>query len=76
MTERVTVDARGTVCPSPLLELIKTIKVINIGEEIEILTSDIGSAKDIPVWATKVGHTMGEVTKFADHWSVVVIKEK
>ena len=76
MAERTTIDARGAFCPGPLMELIAALKLINIGDEVEILSSDKGSVSDIPEWVSKVGHTMGEVNELGDHWSVVVIKAK
>lgn len=51
-----TVDARGTACPGPLLAAKKAIGEINSGEIMEILSSDEGTKKDIPKWATKKGH--------------------
>ncbi|PHS78412.1 MAG: hypothetical protein COB59_07285 [Rhodospirillaceae bacterium] len=76
MAERTAIDARGAFCPEPLMKLIATFQLIEIGDEIEILTTDKGSVNDIPEWVSKVGHTMGDVTEMGDHWSVVVIKAK
>ena len=51
-----TIDARGTACPGPLLAAKKAIGEIKSGEVMEILSSDEGTKKDIPKWATKKGH--------------------
>lgn len=51
-----TVDARGSFCPGPLMELIKSIQEVPVGTVLDVLSSDKGSAKDIPAWAQKVGH--------------------
>ena len=58
MGERKVIDARGTFCPGPLMELIAGIKLVEVGDEIEVLSSDKGSASDIPEWINKVGHEM------------------
>lgn len=61
MTEVViskSLDARGSFCPGPLMELIKGIKVSQIGDIIEVLSSDKGSATDIPEWVKKMGHEL------------------
>ncbi len=50
------VDARGTACPGPLLAAKKAIGEIRGGQIMEILSSDEGTKKDIPKWATKKGH--------------------
>ena len=59
MSERMKIDARGAYCPGPLMELIAGLKLINISDEIEVLSSDKGSAKDIPEWVNKVRHETG-----------------
>src|ERR1035437_365780 len=52
----LTVDARGTACPGPLLAAKKAIGEIESGEIMEILSADEGSKHDIPRWCDKVGH--------------------
>ncbi len=47
------IDARGSYCPGPLMELIKTLKKANVGTVVEVWSSDEGSKKDIPAWAEK-----------------------
>ena len=56
LTINKTVDARGTACPGPLLAAKKAVGEINTGEIMEILSSDEGTKKDVPKWATKKGH--------------------
>jgi tRNA 2-thiouridine synthesizing protein A len=50
------VDSRGTACPGPLLAAKKAIGEVPAGGVMEILSSDEGTKKDIPKWATKKGH--------------------
>ncbi len=50
------IDARGSFCPGPLMELIRGIKVLPVGGTLAVLSSDPGSAKDIPAWIQKAGH--------------------
>ncbi len=50
------VDARGSFCPGPLMELIKGIRQEPVGTVFEVWSSDHGSAKDIPAWVAKAGH--------------------
>lgn len=71
-----TIDARGAYCPGPLMELIAGLKLIEVGDVIEIWSSDQGSAKDIPEWVAKVGHEMGETAEQDGYWSIQVIKSK
>lgn len=76
MAERKVIDARGTYCPGPLMELIAAMKQIEVGDELEVLSTDEGSASDIPEWINKVGHEMVETTQQGDVWHVVVRKAK
>ena len=46
-----TIDARGLSCPMPITKSMQAIKKIRIGQVLEILTSDPGSKRDIPIWA-------------------------
>jgi tRNA 2-thiouridine synthesizing protein A len=52
------IDARGSFCPGPLLELIRGVKSVGVGQTIEVLSSDPGSNKDIPAWVDKAKHEM------------------
>jgi tRNA 2-thiouridine synthesizing protein A len=53
-----TVDARGSFCPGPLMELIRAIRESQVGDVIAVLSSDKGSKIDIPKWVEKAGHRL------------------
>ena len=76
MAEHTKIDARGSFCPGPLMELIATLKLVQVGDEIEVWSSDKGSAADIPEWIKKVGHEMVGTTEHEGYWSIVVRKAK
>jgi TusA-related sulfurtransferase len=73
---REKIDARGAFCPGPLMELIAKLKLMQVGDEIEVLSTDKGSANDIPEWVKKVQHEMVGVTQNDGVWSIVVRKAK
>jgi tRNA 2-thiouridine synthesizing protein A len=50
------IDARGSFCPGPLLELIRGVKSVAVGDVVGVRSSDPGSSKDIPLWIEKAGH--------------------
>ncbi len=52
------IDARGSYCPGPLMELIKGVKESKIGEVLAVYSSDSGSKRDIPLWINKANHEM------------------
>lgn len=76
MAEKKVIDARGTFCPGPLMELIAGIKLLEVGDEVEVLSSDKGSASDIPEWVNKVGHEMVSTNEEDGVWHIVVRKAK
>ena len=53
-----TVDARGSFCPGPLMELIRAIREGQVGDIIAVYSSDKGSKTDIPKWIEKAGHRL------------------
>ena len=68
------IDARGSYCPGPLMELIKTIKRGEIGKIYEVWSKDAGSIRDIPKWVTKAKHEMVGVFEENGHTRFVVKK--
>jgi tRNA 2-thiouridine synthesizing protein A len=50
------VDARGSFCPGPLMEMMRAVKSAPVGSAIAVLSSDPGSNKDIPIWVAKARH--------------------
>jgi TusA-related sulfurtransferase len=58
VTERRVVDARGSFCPGPLMELIRAIRESEVGSVIAVYSSDNGSRTDIPKWVEKAGHKL------------------
>lgn len=55
-----TLDAKGLVCPMPIVRTKKAIDTINSGEVLEVLATDKGALSDIPAWAKSGGHTLLE----------------
>jgi tRNA 2-thiouridine synthesizing protein A len=76
MAEKKVIDARGTFCPGPLMELIAGMKLIDVGDEIEVLSTDKGTASDVPEWINKVGHEMVSTAEENGVWHIVVRKMK
>ena len=76
MSEPKIVDARGSFCPGPLMELIAAMKIATIGDELEVLSTDKGSANDIPEWIRKVKHEHVSSEEKDGVWHVLVRKMK
>jgi TusA-related sulfurtransferase len=70
------IDARGMPCPGPLMSLIGAIREGEVGDVIEVLSSDAGSKTDIPAWIAKAGHDLVEVVETDDATRFVVRKAR
>ncbi len=70
------IDARGSFCPGPLMELIAAMKMIEVGDEIEVLSSDKGSAGEIPQWLKKVGHEHLGTSEESGVWHIKARRSK
>ncbi len=53
-----TIDARGSFCPGPLMELIRGIREEQAGSVLAVYSTDSGSRIDIPKWVEKAGHRL------------------
>jgi TusA-related sulfurtransferase len=70
------VDARGSACPGPLLEAKKGMSTIQIGQVLEIWSSDPATKGDIGAWSTKVGHTYLGYLPGEGYERVFVVRQK
>jgi tRNA 2-thiouridine synthesizing protein A len=68
------VDARGSYCPGPLMELIRVIRESSVGDVIAVRSSDRGSRVDIPKWVEKARHRLIGVEQ-ADGYDVIVVEK-
>jgi TusA-related sulfurtransferase len=69
-----TIDARGSYCPGPLMELIRAIRESAPGQVLAVLSSDSGSRTDIPKWVEKAGHRLIGITAREGYDEIVVEK--
>ena len=68
------VDARGSFCPGPLMELIRVIRESAPGQVIAVYSSDSGSKADIPKWVEKAGHRLLEIASREGYDEIIVEK--
>jgi tRNA 2-thiouridine synthesizing protein A len=68
------IDARGSYCPGPLMELIRVIREADVGEVITLWSSDRGSRIDIPKWLEKAGQRLVGVEQLDGYDEIVVEK--
>ena len=68
------IDARGSFCPGPLMELIRAIRESAVGDLIVVRSSDRGSRVDIPKWVAKANHRLVGIDA-ADGYDVIVVEK-
>jgi len=71
-----TIDARGSYCPGPLMELIRAIREGQVGDVIAVWSSDAGSKSDIPKWVEKAGHRLVSLEARDGYDEIVVVKQR
>jgi TusA-related sulfurtransferase len=71
-----TVDARGSYCPGPLMELIRAIREGGVGDVIAVLSTDAGSRSDIPKWVEKAGHRLVGVETRDGYDEIIIEKQR
>ncbi|MBD3235834.1 MAG: response regulator SirA [Candidatus Eisenbacteria bacterium] len=55
-----TLDYKGLPCPMPVVKISQDIGSVDVGEVIEVLTTDPGSLADFPAWAKTSGNEILE----------------
>ena len=51
-------DAKGLLCPMPVIKARKAIKEIALGQVLEVQATDKGSMKDFEAWARQTGNDL------------------
>jgi len=60
ITAADTLDARGLLCPMPVVKAAKAIRGIEVGEVLKVLATDRGALADFPAWADDTGNELME----------------
>ena len=47
----VVVDARGLLCPMPIVRTAKAMRGLASGEVLKVIATDRGAIADVPAWA-------------------------
>jgi tRNA 2-thiouridine synthesizing protein A len=53
-------DARGLLCPMPIVKTAKAMKELPAGAVLKLLATDRGSVTDVPAWADTTGNELLE----------------
>lgn len=61
-------DAKGLACPMPIVKTKKAINEIEVGQILEVHTTDKGAINDLTAWSKSGGH---EVMSFVEDAEVI-----
>lgn len=53
-------DARGLLCPMPVVKTAKEMKTMEAGQVLKVLATDRGAIADFPAWAEDTGNPLLE----------------
>ena len=58
MDDRLTLDARGLLCPLPVLKARKRLQALDKGEHLSMLADDPAAIIDVPHFCLESGHEL------------------
>lgn len=57
-SSEIQIDARGTKCPRPIIELAKARRQLDAGATIVILADDVAFESDVKAWCETTGNAL------------------
>jgi tRNA 2-thiouridine synthesizing protein A len=58
VTPDLVLDCSGMTCPRPVIEASRTIKEIEVGQVLKVISTDPGSPMDMEAWSEQSGHSL------------------
>ena len=68
-------DARGLLCPMPIVKAGKEMKTLAAGDILKVMATDRGAIADFPAWADDTGNELLEWKDQGDGTLVFYIKK-
>ena len=72
--ESAVLDARGLLCPMPIVKTAKAMKELEPGQVLRLIATDRGSIADVPAWAESTGNELLEWHEEGDELVFLVRK--
>lgn len=69
-----TLDTSGLACPMPVVKTKKALKELEIGDVLEMISTDPGSIPDMEAWARQTGHELLESFDEGDKYRFMIKK--
>lgn len=58
-----TLDCKGLLCPLPIIRTKQAIDKMELGQTLEMISTDPGSIPDMQAWSRRTGHELLDYTK-------------
>ena len=71
-----TLDCYGLLCPMPIIQTAKKIKELELGQILEVVSSDAGIKEDMPAWCRQTGQEYLGLEEDGEVYKVYVKKIK
>jgi tRNA 2-thiouridine synthesizing protein A len=72
MTQEHRMDARGLICPLPVLKARKKLLTLPAGDILRVTVTDKAAPKDFRLFCGETGHVLISITEDADEAEIVV----
>ena len=67
-------DCTGLLCPMPVVKTKKALKDLEVGQVLEMVSTDPGSMPDMNAWAKQTGHELVEAKDQGDKFIFFIKK--
>lgn len=69
-------DCKGLMCPMPIVQLAKKMKTMKVGDELDLISDDVGSKEDVPAWCQRTGNQLVDQKEAAGVYTYRIKKLK
>ena len=70
-----TLDCSGMLCPMPVVKTRKALKGMEVGQILQMISTDPGAMPDMKAWANQTGHELIEANDNGDNVFTFTIKK-
>ncbi len=67
-------DCSGMLCPMPVVKTKKALKDMEVGEVLEMISTDAGAMPDMQAWANQTGHELLDAKEEDNTYTFLVKK--
>ena len=76
MKANLSIDARGTFCPIPVIKTSEAIRNLEPGAIVEVISDDPAIESDLPAWCKSQNHTVEHVDRDGDDFHYFIRKKQ